>query len=131
MKRFNNWKQPIIKECKMTKWFWLVQNKKRFKLGKNTDIGMFTYINAKYGVEIQDGVEIGSHCSIYSISTIDNKQGKVTLKKNCKIGSHSTIMPCVTIGENSIIGAYSFINKDIPGNVIAFGIPIKIIRKID
>ena len=79
---------------------------------------------------IEDKVQIGSHCSIYSVSTIDDKEGKVILKKNCKIGSHSVIMPGVSVGENSIIGAFSFVNKNIPDNVIAFGIPVKVIKKI-
>ncbi len=129
-KRFKKWKYPKIREGKLTKWNWLVQYKKNLKLGKFTDIGAFTYINAKNGVVIEDYVQIGSHCSIYSISTIDNKKGKVILKKNCKIGSHSLIIPGVTIGENSIIGAFSFVNKDIPDNVIAVGIPTKVLRKI-
>jgi acetyltransferase-like isoleucine patch superfamily enzyme len=128
--RFKNWKKPKIKEGKLTKWNWMVQHKKNLKLGKKTDIGAFTYINAKYGVVIEDKVQIGSHCSIFSISTIDNKKGKVVLKKNCKIGSHSMIMPGVTIGENSIVGAFSFVNKDIPANVVAAGIPAKVLRKI-
>ena len=45
---------------------------------------------------IEDDVQIGSHCSIYSGSTIDGKQGPVVLKRNCKIGTHSFIMPGVT-----------------------------------
>jgi len=129
-KRFKNWKYPKIIEGKLTKYNWLVQHKKNLKLGKKTDIGAFTYINAKNGVIIEDYVQIGSHCSIFSISTIDNKEGKVILKNNCKIGAHSLIMPGVTIGENSIIGAFSFVNKNIPSNVIAFGIPVKVIKKI-
>ena len=127
--RFKNWEFPEIKEGKLTKYNWLVQNKKGLKLGRKTDIGAFTYINAKYGVEIEEGVQVGSHCSIYSFSTIDNKQGKIILKKKCRIGSHSVIMPCVTIGENSIIGAFSFVNKNIPNNVVALGIPAKIVKK--
>ena len=79
---------------------------------------------------ISDSVQIGSHCSIYSESTVDGKVGQVILKNNCKIGSHSSVMPGVTIGENSVIGAHSFVNKNIPDNVIAFGIPAKVIRKI-
>jgi acetyltransferase-like isoleucine patch superfamily enzyme len=114
----------------MTKYSWLVQNKKGLKLGYKTDIGAFTYINAKNGVVIEDFVQIGSHCSIYSVSTIDGKQGKVTMKKNCKVGSHSVIMPGVKIGENSLIGAFSFVNKDIPANSVAFGVPAKVVRKI-
>ena len=128
--RFKNWKQPKIQEGKMTKYNWLVQNKKNLKLGERTDIGAFTYINAKNSVIIEDDVQIGSHCSIYSESTIDNKQGKVVLKKNCKIGSHSIIMPGVTIGKNSVIGAFSFVNKDIPDNVTAFGAPARIVKKL-
>ncbi len=129
-KRFKNWKKPKIEEGELTKYNWLIQNKKGLELGYKTDIGAFTYINAKNGVVIEDFVQIGSHCSIYSVSTIDKKEGKITLKKNCKIGSHSLIMPGVTVGENSIVGAFSFVNKDIPSNKLAYGIPIKIIKKI-
>jgi acetyltransferase-like isoleucine patch superfamily enzyme len=39
-------------------------------------------------------------------------------------------MPGVTIGKNSIIGAFSFVNKNIPDNVIAAGVPTKVIKKI-
>ena len=130
-KRFQEWQSPIIEEGKPTKYNWVVQNVKNLVLGYKTDIGAFTYINAKNGVTIEDEVQIGSHCSIYSVSTIDNKDAPVTLKKNCKIGTHSVVMPGVTVGENSIVGAFSFVNKDIPANVMAFGIPAKVIKKID
>jgi len=129
--RFKNWKYPEIEEGKLTKYNWLVQHKDKLKLGYKTDIGAFTYINAKNGVIIEDYVQIGSHCSIYSVSTIDNKEGEVILKKNCRIGSHSVIMPGVTVGENSIIGAFSFVNKDIPENVVAVGVPAKVVKKIE
>lgn len=128
--RFKNWQYPKIEEGKPTKYNWVVWNKNGFKLGKYTDIGAFVFINAKYGVEIEDWVQIGSHTSIYSISTIDNKNAKVVLKRNCRIGTHSAIMPGVTIGENSIIGAFSFVNKDVPDNSLAYGIPIKVVRKL-
>ncbi|KKS00021.1 MAG: O-acetyltransferase [Candidatus Magasanikbacteria bacterium GW2011_GWC2_41_17] len=114
----------------MTRWNWVVQNKNKLKLGKNTDIGAFTYINAQNGVIIEDEVQIGSHCSVYSVSTIDDKNGSVILKKNCRIGTHSVIMPGVTVGENSIIGAFSFVNKDIPPNCVALGVPAKVIKKL-
>ena len=129
--RFKEWKFPEVEEGKLTKYNWMVQNKDGLKLGYKTDIGAFTYINAKSGVIIEDFVQIGSHCSIYSVSTIDNKEGQITLKKNCKIGSHSVVMPGVTIGENTIIGAFSFVNKDLPDNIVAAGVPIKIIKKIE
>ncbi len=129
--RFGDWKYPEIIDGKPTKYNWIVQNKDGLKLGFKTDIGAFSYINAKHEVIIDDFVQIGSHCSIYSISTIDDKKGRVHLKENCKIGSHSTILPGVTIGKNSIIGAHSLVLNDIPDNVIAYGVPAKIVRKLD
>jgi len=128
--RFKEWVPPEIEEGKLTKYNWLVQHKENLKLGCRTDIGAFTYINAKNEVVIEDEVQVGSHCSIYSISTIDNKEGPVKLKKNCKIGSHSVIMPGVTVGENSVVGAFSFVNQDIPANVMAFGVPAKVVKKL-
>lgn len=129
-KRFKNWKAPKIIHGKPTTYNWLVLYPEGLKLGKNTDIGSYSLIVAKYGVEIGEDVQIGSHCSLYSFSTIDNKKGKIVLKKNCKIGTHSSIMPGVTIGENTIVGAHSFVNKSLPANVVAVGCPAKIIKKL-
>lgn len=129
--RFKNWEYPEIIDGKPTKYHWIVQNKGGLELGAQTDIGAFSYINAKYGVIIEEYVQIGSHCSIYSLSTIDGTKGKVHLKKNCKIGTHSTILPGVTIGENTIIGANSLVLHDMPDNVVAFGTPAKIVRSLD
>lgn len=127
-RRFKDWKYPEFNEKGITKWNWMCQYHENLKLGESTDIGAFTYINARYGVEIQENVQIGSHCSIYSWSTIDDKKGRVTIKKNARIGSHSVIMPGVTIGENAIIGALSFVTEDIPDRAVAFGTPAKVIK---
>lgn len=129
-KRFRNWKYPKFDSNGMTKWGWKCQHPKNLKLGKNVDIGAFCYINAKYNVELEDNAQIGSHSSLYSLSTIDGKNGKILIKANSRIGTHSVVMPGVTIGKNSIIGAFSFINRDIPDNVLAYGVPVKIIRKL-
>mgnify|MGYP000119618567 FL=1 len=119
------WTKPLIKHGKFTKYNYIVQYPENLTMGKNFDIGTFVYINAHYGVEIQNNVQIGSHCVIYSHSTIDEKKGNVILKKNCKIGTHSTIMPNVVIGENSVIAAYSFVTKNVPNNQTWSGIPAK------
>lgn len=129
--RFEKWKYPEIVDGKPTEYNWVVSGLNQFKLGYKTDIGAFSFIQAKYGVEIGDYVQLGSHCSVYSESTIDDKKGRVVLKKGCCVGSHSTVMPGVTVGENSIVGAHSFVNKDIPDNVVAYGVPVKIIKKVE
>jgi acetyltransferase-like isoleucine patch superfamily enzyme len=129
-KRFSNWKFPLIEEGKPNRYNWVVQNIDGLILEKYTDIGAFTYINAKYGVTIRENVQVGSHCSIYSLSTIDDQKGSVILENGCRIGTHSTILPGVRIGENSIVGAHSLVINDIPPNTLAFGIPAKVIRKL-
>tara|TARA_B100001093_G_C26793317_1_gene999970 strand:+ start:48 stop:455 length:408 start_codon:yes stop_codon:yes gene_type:complete len=129
--RFSKWQYPEIEDGKPTKYNWVVQNLDGLDLGFETDIGAFSYINALHDVVIENNVQIGSHCAIYSVSTIDDSHGKVILKQNCRIGSHSTILPGVSIGKNSIIGAHSLVNKDIPDNVVAFGVPVKVIRRLN
>ena len=128
--RFDNWKYPEIEEGKLTKYNWMVQNKDGLKLGFKTDIGAFTYINALAGVTLEENVQIGSHCSIYSVSTIDKKKGAIVFRKNSCLGSHCVVMPGVEIGENSIVGAFSFVTKSIPANSVAFGVPAKVAKKV-
>ena len=49
----------------------------------------------------------------------------MVLKKNCKIGSHSKIMPGVTVGENAVVGAHSFVNRDVGEGEVVFGVPVR------
>ncbi|KPK32007.1 MAG: acetyltransferase, partial [Nitrospira bacterium SG8_35_1] len=58
--RFGKWQYPEIVDGIPTKYNWVVQNMDGFRLGNKTDIGAFTYINAQYGVTIEDDVQIGS-----------------------------------------------------------------------
>jgi acetyltransferase-like isoleucine patch superfamily enzyme len=107
-----------------TKWLWVVWKPENLTLGKNIDIGAYTALFAHHGIDIADNVQIGSHCSIYSKNTIDGTQGKVVIGKNSCIGTHTTIFPGVTIGENVKIGAHSLVTKDVPDNTIAYGVPL-------
>jgi len=127
--RWKDWKPPVFDENDLTKWNWMCQHHENLKLGKGVDIGAFSYLNALHGITIDDDVQIGSHCSIYTISTIDEKTGPVRLKRNCRIGSHSVVMPGVTIGENAVVGAFSFVNKDVPDNAVAYGVPAKVVKR--
>ena len=54
----------------------------------------------------------------------------IHIGKNVWIGANATILAGVHIGDGSIIGAGSVVNKDIPENVIAAGVPCKVIRNI-
>lgn len=128
--RFKKWKAPKIKHGIPTKWLWTVFRPEKFILGKNTDIGALTCIFAHHGIEIEDDVQIGSHCSIYSYNTIENKSGKVRIGKGACIGTHTSVMQGVTIGEGAIVGAHSFVTKDIPPYSLAVGVPARVIKRL-
>ena len=125
MTRFPNWQPPTFDNQDMTQWHWVCQHREKFHLGKNTDIGAFTYINAKFGVTIEEGAQIGSHCSIYSHNTIDETHGPIVIRAGARIGSHTTILPNTTIGANAKIGAGSVVKTNVPDNQTWAGVPAK------
>ena len=55
----------------------------------------------------------------------------IVIKRNAWIGAGATILPGVTIGENSIIAAGAVVSKNVPDNTIVGGIPAKVIKSID
>ena len=99
--RFGNWKMPEFDEDGWTKYGWRCQHYQNLKLGKCVDIGCFTYLNAVYGIEIGDNVQIGAGCAIYSEDTERGVRGKVIIGKNALIGAHCVILPGVVIKENA------------------------------
>lgn len=58
------------------------------------------------------------------------KEYAICLKDNSSIGMRTMVLPGVTIGENTVIGAGSIVSKDVPANVVAAGNPIKVIREL-
>ncbi len=55
----------------------------------------------------------------------------VHIGRNCWLGAGVVVLPGVTIGDNSVIGAGSVVTKDIPANVVAVGNPCKVLREIN
>ncbi|RED56016.1 acyltransferase [Cohnella lupini] len=111
--------------------------------GANLIFGDHVYINAGVGIAaskeivIGDNVKIGPRTSIFDsnyhrMDSADKGElsKKVTIGNNVWIGADCTILPGVTIGDNSVIAAKSTVNKDIPGNVLAGGTPAKPIREL-
>lgn len=94
------------------------------------------------GITIEDDVLIGSGVHFYagnhSFSRLDIPiidQGheefkEIVLKRGCWVAANVTILPGVTIGENSVIAAGAVVTKSIPPGVVAGGVPAKIIKHI-
>ncbi|WP_276866203.1 DapH/DapD/GlmU-related protein [Mediterranea massiliensis] len=86
------------------------------------DIGVIIGNNTKIGANTRIG-DRDDHPEIYA-----SQPQRIIIEDNVWIGMNVTIMKGVTIGKNSIIGAGAIVTKDIPANVIAAGIPCKVIK---
>ena len=84
------------------------------------------------GVVIGEGASIGEFVKVYQSVTLG--QGSCSeypvIKDNVTIFAATTIVGKITIGSGSIVGANSFVNKDVPSNCIIAGVPAKILKKV-
>ena len=117
-----------------------VEIQKNASIGKNCKISTHTFICE--GVHIEDNVFIGHNVTFindkYPRSTnvdgsmqtdSDWKVVETWVKKGASIGSSSTILCGLTVGENAIVGAGSVVTKDVPPNTIVAGVPAKPLKK--
>lgn len=90
----------------------------------SVEIGIGVLINQL--TSIGHDVIIGDFCEICPNVTIS---GNVHIGEKSFIGSSATILPNINIGKNVVIGAGALVNKDIPDNSTAFGVPVKIVKQ--
>jgi len=118
-----------------------VEIQKNATIGKNCKISSHTFICE--GVHIEDNVFIGHNVTFIndkhprsvnvdgSMQTEENwKVVETYIKKGASVGSSSTILCGVTVGENAIVGAGAVVTKDVPSNTIVAGVPAKVIKEI-
>ncbi|WP_057937776.1 DapH/DapD/GlmU-related protein [Algoriphagus resistens] len=111
--------------------------------GKNISLGKQVFINHLCsmldlgGITIEDGVMIGPRVNLISENHPVNPRhrntlvpGAVLIEKNAWIGAASTILPGITVGENSVVAAGALVTKDVPAHSLVAGVPAKIIKSI-
>ena len=118
-----------------------VEVQKNAKIGRNVKVSSHTFICE--GVLIEDDVFVG-----HNVSFINDKYPRATadgapqteadweciptfVKKGASIGTSSTILCGITIGENAIVGAGSVVTKDVPANAVVAGVPARLIRSVE
>ena len=111
---------------------------KDIKIGKSVFINFDCVFLGLGGITIEDHVLIAPKVSLLSEGhplEIEKRHslvpGRITIKKNAWIGANATILPGVTIGENSVVAAGAIVSKDVPANTVVGGIPAKVIKTID
>lgn len=124
---------------------WIMQPITSLARGKTVHIGSGTYINS--GLTLIDDYEIyiGENCLLATNVTLcttghpvhldlrshgEMYSFPVKIGNGVWIGSNVVVLPGVTIGDNTVIGAGSVVTKDIPANVVAVGNPCKVLRPI-
>jgi len=118
-----------------------VEIQKNATVGKNCKISSHTFVCE--GVTIEDGVFVGHSVTFindsYPRATTeagamqteqDWKVEKTLVKKGASIGSGSTILSNVVIGERAIVGAGSVVTRDVPANAIVAGNPARVLRYV-
>lgn len=111
--------------------------------GKNITFGKSVFLNTGCSFQDRGGITIGNHSYLgmnVTIATLNHglsgESRKITYPKpvvignNVWIGSSVTILPGITIGDHSIVGAGSVVTKDVPENSVYAGVPARLIKQI-
>lgn len=110
---------------------------KFISLGKNVFINHACSFLDMGGIIIEDNVQIGPKVNLitenHSVDPADRKAllaKPVIIRKNAWVGAGATILPGVTVGENSIVAAGAVVNKNVPNNTIVGGVPAVVLKSI-
>ena len=111
--------------------------------GKNIRLGERVFINSGCRFQDQGGVTIGDdfligHNTVFASLNHDLDPARradmipapIVVGRNVWIGSNSTILSGVTIGENAVVAAASVVTKDVPANSVVAGSPARVVRTI-
>lgn len=112
--------------------------------GKNITIGKNVFFNTgcsfqdRGGISIGNGSMIGMNVTIATLNhglSIETRNitypSPVMIGENVWIGSNATILPGVTIGDNTVVAAGAVVTKDVPENTVVAGVPAKVVKKIN
>jgi acetyltransferase-like isoleucine patch superfamily enzyme len=92
-------------------------------MGEGTVVGAFSYFLSGGEYDMASGVPFADQAGMET-------KGPLTIGANCWIGARVTILDGASVGEHSVIGAGAVVNKPIPANSLAVGVPARVIRGV-
>lgn len=124
-----------------------ISEKNKFDIRDGVWIGHYCVLDASNGLKIDEGVQTGSHVSIYTHSShiairllgheyirsndrVGYLEGCVSIGRYTFIGDSCVIFPNVSIGSGCLIKAGSIVTRDIPDYAIAAGVPAKVVGSV-
>jgi len=120
-------------------------NPKKFiiEIGNHVVLARNNIVGARYGIVLEDYVGLSAYSMVGDFSRhyedIDvpfqlqdvTQEGPIHIGQWTWVGAHAFIMPNVTIGRNSVIGANAVVNRDIPPYSVAVGVPARVVKRYD
>ena len=103
----------------------------KFQFGVSLDYSHYWHIKIGNNVTLAPNVHVLAHDASTKLHLGYTRIGRVSIEDGVFIGAGCIILPGVTIGKNSIVGAGSVVSKNIPPNVVVVGSPIKVISSLD
>ena len=106
----------------------------KLKIGSNVYIGPRCLFDLTSSIVIEDDVAISAQVSFITHLDVGNqplkqriprREGPILVKRGAWVGVNTTILDNVIIGEFAAVGAMSLVNREIPGNSVAYGIPCR------
>jgi acetyltransferase-like isoleucine patch superfamily enzyme len=109
---------------------WSLRNLAGMDIGRDTKISLRADLDSTNprGVHIGDGTLVAFHAVVFAHDLSRHFHTHTYIGRNCFIGAHAIIMPGVTIGDQSIVGAGSVVTRDVPAGSIVGGNPARILR---
>ncbi|GAB4028843.1 sugar O-acetyltransferase [Spirosoma koreense] len=106
-------------------------------LGKNIFINHACSFLDIGGITIEDDVQIGPRVNLTSenhpLDPTDRQTlipKPIVIKRNAWIGAGATILPGVTVGENSVVAAGAVVSRNVPANAVVAGVPARVVKSL-
>lgn len=110
---------------------------KNLRLGENVFINLGCRFQDTGGITIGAGTLIGHGCTFTTLNHGESPENRgdlipaaIVIGRNVWFGANVTVLPGITIGDGAIIAAGAVVTKDVPENVIAAGVPAKVLRPV-